>query len=163
MAHRVGLPVQPNSWEVIFARASQRCKSTGTPTSITPHQLRHTFAVHMLAMLIQHRLRDAALPAGPMEGYRQIFGDPAAGAAASRPCQPTDHLHLSHHIASRADTVDAAVEELLALLPSGDLRRRDGRSRALRSVSRQPITSPPTPSILTRAALQHRSALRRGR
>lgn len=63
----VGLPVQPNSWEVIFARASERCRSFGFDVNISPHQLRHTFAVHMLAMLIQHRLRDAALPAGPME------------------------------------------------------------------------------------------------
>ncbi|WP_353643128.1 hypothetical protein [Mesorhizobium sp. WSM2239] len=72
----IGLPVQPNTWEVIFARASSRCRSFGYYVSISPHQLRHIFALHMLAMLIQHRLRDAALPAGSMEGYQQILGDP---------------------------------------------------------------------------------------
>ena len=56
------MPVQPNSWEVIFARASDRCRSFGFDISISPHQLRHTFAVHMLAMLIQHRLREPKAP-----------------------------------------------------------------------------------------------------
>ncbi|NKL80982.1 tyrosine-type recombinase/integrase [Rhizobium leguminosarum bv. viciae] len=115
----VGQPVRPNSWEVIFARASQRCVASGFPIGITPHQLRHTFAVHMLAMLIQHRLRDAALPAGSMEGYRQILGDPLQQVQRllGHANLTTTYIYLDH-IASRADTVDAAVEELLALLPS---------------------------------------------
>ncbi|RVH53125.1 tyrosine-type recombinase/integrase [Sinorhizobium meliloti] len=115
----VGLPVQPNSWEVIFARASERCRSFGFDVNISPHQLRHTFAVHMLAMLIQHRLRDAALPAGPIEGYRQILGDPLQQVQRllGHASLATTYVYLDH-IATRADTVDAAVEELLALLPS---------------------------------------------
>lgn len=115
----VGLPVQPNSWEVIFARASERCRSLGFSINITPHQLRHTFAVHMLAMLIQHRLRDTALSAGSMEGYRQILGDPLQQVQRllGHSSLATTYIYLDH-IASRADTVDAAVEELLALIPS---------------------------------------------
>lgn len=118
----VGLPVQPNSWEVIFARASSRCRSFGFDISISPHQLRHTFAVHMLAMLIQHRLRDAALPAGPMEGYRQILGDPLQQVQRllGHASLTTTYIYLDH-IATYADTVDAAVEELLTLLPSRNL------------------------------------------
>src|SRR3546814_14282709 len=72
----VGQPVRPNSWEVIFTRACNRCAENSFPLSISPHQLRHTFAVHMLALLIQQRLREAALPAGPVESYRLILGDP---------------------------------------------------------------------------------------
>ncbi|WP_287172348.1 site-specific integrase [Mesorhizobium sp.] len=115
----VGLPVQPNSWEVIFARASARCRSFGFDVSISPHQIRHSFAVHMLAMLIQHRLRDAALPAGPMEGYRQVLGDPLQQVQRllGHASLATTYIYLDH-IATRADTVDAAVEELLALLQS---------------------------------------------
>lgn len=115
----IGMPVQPNSWEVIFARASDRCRSFGFDISISPHQLRHTFAVHMLAMLIQHRLRDAALPAGPMEGYRQVLGDPLQQVQRllGHASLSTTYIYLDH-IATRADTVDAAVEELLTLLPS---------------------------------------------
>lgn len=115
----VGFPVQPNSWEVNFARASGRCSSFGFEIDISPHQLRHTFAVHMLAMLIQQRLRDAALPAGPIEGYRQILGDPLQQVQRllGHASLATTYIYLDH-IATRADTVDAAVEELLALLPS---------------------------------------------
>ncbi|WP_455769664.1 tyrosine-type recombinase/integrase [Rhizobium phaseoli] len=115
----IGLPVQPNSWEVAFARASSRCRSFGFDISISPHQLRHTFAVHMLAMLIQHRLRDAALPAGPMEGYRQVLGDPLQQVQRllGHASLTTTYIYLDH-IATRSDTVDAAVEELLGLLPS---------------------------------------------
>ena len=115
----IGLPVRPNSWEVIFARASNRCRSFDFDINVSPHQLRHTFAVHMLAMLIQHRLRDAALPAGPMEGYRQILGDPLQQVQRllGHASLTTTYIYLDH-IATRADTVDAAVEELLGLLPS---------------------------------------------
>ncbi|WP_375337409.1 hypothetical protein [Rhizobium bangladeshense] len=115
----IGMPVQPNSWEVIFARASSRCRSFGFDISISPHQLRHTFAVHMLAMLIQHRLRDATLPSGPMEGYRQVLGDPLQQVQRllGHASLTTTYIYLDH-IATRADTVDAAVEELLGLLPS---------------------------------------------
>ena len=115
----VGIPLQPNSWEVIFARASARCRSLGFSIDVAPHRLRHTFAVHMLAMLIQNRLRDAALPAGSMEGYRQVLGDPLQQVQRllGHASLATTYTYLNH-IASRADTVDAAVEELLALLPS---------------------------------------------
>ncbi|HVV51038.1 MAG TPA: site-specific integrase, partial [Polyangia bacterium] len=65
----VGQPVRPNSWEAIFARASRRCAEADAPLRISPHQLRHTFAVHMLAMLIQRRLQEAAAPAGPTDSY----------------------------------------------------------------------------------------------
>lgn len=114
----VGQPVRPNSWEVIFTRACRRCDENGFPLSISPHQLRHTFAVHMLALLIQRRLREAALPAGPVESYRLILGDPLQQVQRllGHASLATTYIYLDH-IASRADTVDAAVEELLALLP----------------------------------------------
>ena len=114
----VGQPVKPNSWEVIFARACQRCGVNGYALSISPHQLRHSFATHMLAMLIQHRLRAAALPTGSTESYRLILGDPLQQVQRllGHASLTTTYIYLDH-IATRADTVDAAVEELLALLP----------------------------------------------
>ena len=44
----VGLPVAPNSWEVVFARASRRCQNAGLAFDVSPHQLRHSFAVRTL-------------------------------------------------------------------------------------------------------------------
>jgi integrase len=71
----------------------------------------------MLALLIQQRLREAA-PAGPVESYRLILGDPLQQVQRllGHASLTTTYIYLDH-IATRADTVDAAVEELLALLP----------------------------------------------
>jgi site-specific recombinase XerD len=116
----VGQVVQPNSWEAIFARAGRRCADAGVAIRVSPHQLRHSFAVHMLAMLIQHRIRDAAIdPTTPMEGYRRLLGDPLQQVQhlLGHASLTTTYIYLDH-IATRADTVDAAVEELLALVPS---------------------------------------------
>ena len=106
----VGQPVRPNSWEVIFTRACKRCAQNGFPLSISPHQLRHAFAVHMLALLIQQRLREAALPVGPVESYRLILGDPLQQVQRllGHASLTTTYIYLDH-IATRADTVDSAV------------------------------------------------------
>jgi len=120
----IGQPVQPNSWEVLFARAGRRCADAGCPLRISPHQLRHSFAVHMLAMLIQQRLRDAAgeKTETTMEGYRRLLGDPLQQVQRllGHASLTTTTIYLDH-IASRADTVDSAVEELLALVPEARL------------------------------------------
>jgi site-specific recombinase XerD len=114
----VGQPVQPNSWEAVFARASRRCADVGVPLYVTPHQLRHTFAVHMLAMLIQQRLRQAFDEGDATDGYRHVLGDPLQQVQRllGHASLTTTMIYLDH-VASRADTVDAAVEELLALVP----------------------------------------------
>jgi len=116
----IGLPVQPNSWEAAFARASCRCSAAGFSVRVNPHQLRHTFAVHMLAMLIQHRFRESAGddPASGAEGYRRLLGDPLQQVQRllGHASLTTTYIYLDH-IAARADTVDAAVEELLSLVP----------------------------------------------
>jgi site-specific recombinase XerD len=120
----VGQPVQPNSWEVAFARAGRRCAAAGHLVRVSPHQLRHTFAVHMLSMLIQHRLRDAGNEKieASMEGYRRLLGDPLQQVQRllGHVSLTTTTIYLDH-IASRTDTIDTAVEELLALVPEARL------------------------------------------
>jgi site-specific recombinase XerD len=120
----IGQPVQPNSWEMAFARAGRRCAAAGSPVRVSPHQLRHTFAVHMLAMLIQHRLRDAAdnNAETSTEGYRRLLGDPLQQVQRllGHASLTTTTIYLDH-VASRTDTIDSAVEELLALVPEARL------------------------------------------
>jgi site-specific recombinase XerD len=120
----VGQPVQPNSWEVVFARAGRRCAAAGYPVSASPHQLRHTFAVHMLAMLIQHRLRNGGdgKTEASTEVYRRLLGDPLQQVQRllGHASLTTTMIYLDH-IASRSDTIDSAVEELLALVPEARL------------------------------------------
>ena len=120
----IGLPVQPNSWEAAFARASRRCSAAGFSVRVNPHQLRHTFAVHMLAMLVQHRIRETAGddPTCGAEGYRRLLGDPLQQVQRllGHASLTTTYIYLDH-IATRADTVDAAVEELLSLVPKAAL------------------------------------------
>jgi site-specific recombinase XerD len=113
----VGQPVQPNTWEVAFSRASGRCTLSGAATDVSPHQLRHTFAVHMLAMLIRRQMELAALSAGNMDSYRQMLGDPLQQVQRllGHASLATTYLYLDH-VVSRADTIDAAVDELLGLL-----------------------------------------------
>jgi integrase len=71
----------------------------------------------------QHQLRGASPMAsgGPTEGYRRLLGDPLQQVQRllGHASLATTSLYLDH-IVTRADTVDAAVEELLALLPGKD-------------------------------------------
>lgn len=70
---------------------------------------------------MQRRLRDTSRTAatfGPMDGYRRLIGDPLQQVQRllGHASLATTYIYLDH-LATRADTVDTAVEELLALLP----------------------------------------------
>lgn len=76
-----GTPMTSDAWEAIFAQASTRCCRLGYELYVTPHMLRHTFAVHMLAQLIRAQI--GALFERPSEeadqradAYRRLAGDP---------------------------------------------------------------------------------------
>ncbi len=77
-----GLPIQTDSWEAIFAQASARCQRFGFDLEVTPHMLRHTFAVHMLAKLIEVQI--GKLFASRQEGDETAFDPATAGIAAYR-------------------------------------------------------------------------------
>lgn len=76
-----GLPTLPDNFEAIFDRACERCAKFGYRLSVTPHTLRHTFAVYMLSELIKTSMGDVlalrqqrkALEDG---AYRRIMLDP---------------------------------------------------------------------------------------
>ena len=112
----VGLPIAPNSWEAVFARASRRCQATGLPFDVSPHLLRHSFAVHMLALLIRQRFGEVS-KTEELSGsaYRRLLGDPLQQVQRllGHSSLATTYIYLDH-LADCQDTVDAAVEELLA-------------------------------------------------
>ena len=72
-----GQPVSSGTWEVAFRRASQRCRAFGLDITVTPHMLRHTFAVNMLSMLIREQVGAIFNPTDAHgAAYRQMLGDP---------------------------------------------------------------------------------------
>jgi site-specific recombinase XerD len=77
-----GKPLAADSWEAIFAQASARCRKFGFDLEVTPHVLRHTFAVHMLAMLI--RVQVGALFDSPEDTQGALSDPSTAGGAAYR-------------------------------------------------------------------------------
>ena len=74
----VGVPISPNCWEVVFDRANQRCAAAGITLNVSPHHLRHAFAVHMLALLIRECFgRGTGAQQDPDSiSYRRLIGDP---------------------------------------------------------------------------------------
>jgi site-specific recombinase XerD len=112
----IGLPVAPNSWEAVFARASRRCQDAALAFDVSPHQLRHSFAVHMLALLIRQRFGEVS-KSEDLSGaaYRRLLGDPLQQVQRllGHSSLATTYIYLDH-LAGCQDTVDAAVEELLS-------------------------------------------------
>jgi site-specific recombinase XerD len=112
----VGLPVAPNSWEVTFTRASRRCQTDGLACDVNPHQLRHSFAVHMLSLLIRQRFSDARKCQDLSSvAYRRLLGDPLQQVQRllGHSSIATTYIYLDH-LADCQDTVDVALEELLS-------------------------------------------------
>ena len=72
-----GDPMRPASWEAVFLRADARCRTLDLDLHVTPHMLRHTFAVHMLSLLIQAQI-GAGVADHDRHGavYRRVIGDP---------------------------------------------------------------------------------------
>ena len=78
--NEAGRPMTSAAWAAVFRRASTRCRTLGIDIDVTPHALRHTFAVHMLSMLIREQI-GAVLADGPPDepgsaAYRRMIGDP---------------------------------------------------------------------------------------
>lgn len=72
-----GDPMRPAAWEATFLRADARCRTHGLDLHVTPHMLRHTFAVHMLSLLIQAQIGTVmAKPDQHGAIYRRVIGDP---------------------------------------------------------------------------------------
>lgn len=52
-----GQPLKPSTWQSAFRRANERCASFGIDLMVTPHVLRHVFAVQMLGLMLRQTIR----------------------------------------------------------------------------------------------------------
>lgn len=71
-----GRPFAPTSWATVFLRASAECSSDGESLDVTPHMLRHTFAVHMLSALIRYQIGSPAIHSLDDGAYKRVLFDP---------------------------------------------------------------------------------------
>ena len=121
---RSGRPVRPQGWERVFEAASHRCETfagrPGVPIigRVTPHVLRHTFAVHTLSALLTEQLSR-----GQGEGPRGHPGKIALRQVAENPLRRLQRLLGHSHVATTyayLDCLDEANELVDAALARWD-------------------------------------------
>jgi len=109
-----GLPMPMAAWEAVFMRASARCRRFGLDIDVTPHMLRHTFAVHMLTLLLREQmawlLEERAGRMSP--AYRRLIGDPLLKLQRlmGHSRIESTYIYLDHLDECQA-LIDAAVEQ----------------------------------------------------
>lgn len=119
-----GRPMPPSSWQAVFVRASARCRAFGINLHVSPHMLRHSFAVHMLAMLIREQISwvlDSQGTGNERHGpaYRRLIGDPLLKLQRlmGHSSIESTYIYLQHLEESR-ELVEAAVERWSAVFSS---------------------------------------------
>jgi site-specific recombinase XerD len=75
-----GMPLRRSAWQTAFRRANERCARLGVGVTATPHALRHTFAVHMLGLLLRQTVQALRMRPGETVTSQQVkrllVGDP---------------------------------------------------------------------------------------
>lgn len=114
-----GIPLRANSFEQAFGRASMRCFQCEKPIRVYPHQLRHSFAMHMLSLLVRRHLNAIREQGLEADVYRQLMSDPLREVQAllGHSSITSTYIYLDQ-LVSGSDTIEHAVEDLMELLPS---------------------------------------------
>ncbi|WP_292053730.1 site-specific integrase [Mesorhizobium sp.] len=109
-----GLPMPMAAWEAVFLRASGRCQRFGLDIEVTPHVLRHSFAVHMLTLLLREQIgwvmdyRSAQVG----QAWRRLIGDPLLKLQRLMGHSRIESTYIYlEHIADSQELVDAAIEQ----------------------------------------------------
>ncbi|MFJ5839800.1 site-specific integrase [Streptomyces shenzhenensis] len=72
-----GMPSARSCWQAVFTTANERCARAGLKVSSHAHQLRHSFAVITLELLMRGHIASLGSMNPEQRGaYQRIFGDP---------------------------------------------------------------------------------------
>lgn len=111
-----GRPMPMASWEAVFIRASERCRRFGFgDMQVTPHMLRHSFAVHMLTLLLREQIGWVVSERSRHLGsaYRRVIGDPLLKLQRLMGHSRIESTYIYlDHLADSQEIVDAAVGKL---------------------------------------------------
>lgn len=113
-----GQPLSPSTWQSAFRRANERCAKFGIDLAISPHTLRHLYAVHMLGLLLRQTIRalgrrdDQRLARAELR--RLLIGNPMRKLQ-----QLLGHTHEST-VYIYLDLLDEAQEIVLAAMAEWD-------------------------------------------
>ncbi|OAI31620.1 integrase [Methylosinus sp. R-45379] len=120
-----GEPMTMASWEAVFGRASERCRHFGfTDMHVTPHMLRHSFAVHMLTLLLREQVAWVVSERSQHLGsaYRRMIGDPLLKLQRLMGHSRIESTYIYlDHLADSQEIVDAAAGNLGLDVTSGEL------------------------------------------
>lgn len=109
-----GMPMPIETWEAVFRRASERCQGFGIDIDVTPHMLRHSFAAHMLTLLLREQigwmLEERAGRLSP--AYRRMIGDPLLKLQRLMGHSRIESTYIYlDHLDDTQELIDAAVEQ----------------------------------------------------
>lgn len=117
-------PMPSATWEVVFRRASARCRRFGIDLDVTPHMLRHTFAVHMLSLLVREQIGWVLDERRSHIGtaYRRLIGDPLLKLQRLLGHSRIESTHIYlESLEESQEMIDAAVEAWELRINAGGL------------------------------------------
>lgn len=113
-----GTVMEADAWRGVFERASARCRRHGLDLDVTPHVLRHTFAVHMLHHLV--RAEGIVYPKTEERSFRSIVVNPVRTLQ-----RLLGHAHIMTTYTYLECVADLGVVEGAASLLHGQFGRVD--------------------------------------
>lgn len=118
-----GMPLDRSGWQAAFRAANARCAGFGLELVAHPHLLRHTFAVHMLGLLLRQTVRALRVEPGQVEPGQTVTGHQVKRLLIGDPLRKLQLLLGHRHVETTfgyLDVLDEAQEIVLAALEEWD-------------------------------------------